>query len=83
MVMVVRAFSSILKFHKKNIEFIVDILLTNDYSAKLIFETTNIRFKKSIIFKHTLIRIDSSMRNDTTYSRTSALVFVTILSYNI
>jgi hypothetical protein len=49
--MVDRAFLlSDLKFHKKNIEFIVDTLLTNDYPA-FIFETINSRLK-SLIHKN-------------------------------
>jgi hypothetical protein len=44
--MVGRAVLSAPKFHKKSIEFIVDILLTINYSAKLIFETVNTRLKK-------------------------------------
>jgi hypothetical protein len=58
------------KFHRKNIEFIANTLLINDYPAKFIFETINSRIK-SLINQSTIKQIDNNTDMDTTNNRAS------------
>ncbi|XP_039311308.1 uncharacterized protein LOC120359073 [Solenopsis invicta] len=52
------------KFHSKNIELIVNTLLTNNYPVEFIFETINSRLK-SLINKKTINQIDENTDIDT------------------
>ena len=69
------------KFHRKNIEFIVNILLINDYPAKFIFETINSRIKY-LINQSTTKQKNNNVDNDTTNNRASwfLLPYVPLIS---
>jgi len=41
-------------FHTKNLTFIINVLLDNDYSLIFIFDTVNQRIKKLLKNKHTV-----------------------------
>jgi len=48
-----------LSYHQKNLEFVVNTLLNNDYSLNFILDTVNLRFKY-LLGKHELIFIKKS-----------------------